>query len=96
MPFKSVDDAINNCWKNVGITFVSRCEPELMLNQLELGVTGTIVVMICKMWDVNSSTGRYLGTDFIVSDKEGYLMHYTSRSNIAHNFILLKEGAIYS
>ncbi|GJW31966.1 hypothetical protein Tco_0051998 [Tanacetum coccineum] len=49
---------------------VSRNEPELMLNQLELGATGTIVVMICRMWDVNSSTGRYLSTDFIVSDKE--------------------------
>nr|GEU30341.1 helicase-like protein [Tanacetum cinerariifolium] len=49
---------------------VSRNEPELMLNQMELGATGTIVVMICRMWDVNSSTGRYLSTDFIVSDKE--------------------------
>ncbi|GJY62119.1 hypothetical protein Tco_0462776 [Tanacetum coccineum] len=42
----------------------------LMLDQLELGVTGTIVVMICKMWDVNSATGRYLSTDFIVSDEK--------------------------
>ncbi|GKE93265.1 replication protein A 70 kDa DNA-binding subunit C-like protein, partial [Tanacetum coccineum] len=75
---------------------VSRNELELMLNQLELGATGTIVVMICRMWDVNSSTGRYLITDFIVSDKEGYLMHCTARGNIAHNFLLLKERAIYS
>nr|GEY22615.1 hypothetical protein [Tanacetum cinerariifolium] len=44
---------------------------ELMLNQLELGATSTIVVMICRMWDVNSSDGRYLSTDFIVSDNEG-------------------------
>nr|GEW67408.1 hypothetical protein [Tanacetum cinerariifolium] len=75
---------------------VSRNKPELMLNQLELGATGTIVVMICGTWDVNSSTGRYLSTDFIVSDKEGYLMHYTARGNIAHNFLLLKEGPVYS
>ncbi|GKC38416.1 retrotransposon protein, putative, unclassified [Tanacetum coccineum] len=39
----------------------------LLLNQLELGATGTIVVMICKMWDVNAATGQYLSTDFIVS-----------------------------
>ncbi|GKA39605.1 reverse transcriptase domain-containing protein [Tanacetum coccineum] len=42
----------------------------LMLDQLELGVTGTIVVMICRMWDVNSATGRYLSSDFIVSDEK--------------------------
>ncbi|GKD13166.1 hypothetical protein Tco_1197573 [Tanacetum coccineum] len=47
----------------------SRNEPKLMLNQLELGATCTIV---------------------------GYLMHCTARGNIAHNFLLLKEGAIYS
>ncbi|GJR36846.1 replication protein A 70 kDa DNA-binding subunit C-like protein [Tanacetum coccineum] len=49
---------------------VSRNQPELMLNQLELGASGTIVVMICRMCDVNSFTGRYLSTDFIMSDKE--------------------------
>ncbi|GJU64201.1 hypothetical protein Tco_1246036 [Tanacetum coccineum] len=46
----------------------------LLLNELELGVTGTIVVMICRMWDVHAATGRYLSTDFIMSDtqlKEG-------------------------
>nr|GEV08316.1 serine-threonine/tyrosine-protein kinase catalytic domain-containing protein [Tanacetum cinerariifolium] len=75
---------------------VSRNEPELMLNQLELGVTSTIVVVICWTWDVNSSTGRYLSTDFIMSDKEGYLMHCTARGNITHNFPLLKEGSVYS
>ncbi|GKB83428.1 ATP-dependent DNA helicase PIF1-like protein [Tanacetum coccineum] len=67
----------------------------LMLDQLELGVTGTIVVMICRMWDVNFATGRYLST-FIVSDEKGNVMHCTTRGNIAHNFLRLKEGAIYS
>nr|GEY10893.1 hypothetical protein [Tanacetum cinerariifolium] len=46
----------------------TKSQPELFLNELELGVTGLIVVMICRMWDVNTSTGRYLSTDFIVSD----------------------------
>ncbi|GKC01675.1 zf-CCHC domain-containing protein, partial [Tanacetum coccineum] len=68
----------------------------LMLDQLELGVTGTIMVMICRMWDVNFATGRYLSTDFIVFDEKGNLMHCTARGNIAHNFLRLKEGAIYS
>ncbi|GKC70909.1 reverse transcriptase domain-containing protein [Tanacetum coccineum] len=66
-----------------------------MLNQLELGVMGTIVVMICRMWDVNVAAGRYLSTDFIVSDAEGNLMHCTARGSIAYNFLRLKEGAIY-
>ncbi|GJZ07598.1 ATP-dependent DNA helicase PIF1-like protein [Tanacetum coccineum] len=51
------------------ISNTSNSEP-LMLDQLELGVTGTIVVMICRMWDVNSATCRYLSTDFIVSDEK--------------------------
>ncbi|GJZ32046.1 hypothetical protein Tco_0577482 [Tanacetum coccineum] len=67
---------------------VSCNEPELMLNQLELGATGTIVVMICRMWDVNSSTGRYMSTDFIVSDKEVY-------SDYSDSLYSVQEGAIY-
>ncbi|GJS93015.1 reverse transcriptase domain-containing protein [Tanacetum coccineum] len=74
---------------------ISNSKP-LMLDQLELGVTGTIVVMICKMWDVNSAIGQYLSTDFIVSDEKGNVMHCIARGNIAHNFLRLKEGAIYS
>ncbi|GKD42126.1 reverse transcriptase domain-containing protein [Tanacetum coccineum] len=79
----------------MSISNTSISEP-LMLDQLELGVTATIVVMICRMWGVNSATGRYLSTDFIVSDEKGNLMHCTARGNVAHNFLLLKEGAIYS
>ncbi|GKB37407.1 reverse transcriptase domain-containing protein [Tanacetum coccineum] len=71
-------------------------QTDLLLNQLELGATCTIVVMICRIWDVNATTGQYLSTDFIVSDIEGNLMHCTARGNIAHNFLRLKEGAIYS
>ena len=40
----------------------------LFLEQLDTGVSGSIVVMICRMWDVNTTTGRYLSTDFVVSD----------------------------
>ncbi|GJV85979.1 reverse transcriptase domain-containing protein [Tanacetum coccineum] len=73
----------------------TRNQTELLLNQLDVGVTGIIVVMICRMWDVHAATSRYLSTDFIVSDTKGNLMHCTTRGNIAHNFPRLKEGAIY-
>nr|GEV64606.1 hypothetical protein [Tanacetum cinerariifolium] len=43
------------------------------------GAAGTILVMICRMWDVNSATGRYLSTNFIVSDEKGNLMHCTAQ-----------------
>ncbi|GJV29348.1 nucleic acid-binding, OB-fold protein [Tanacetum coccineum] len=66
-------------------------EPQLFLDKLDLGVTGTIVLMLCRMWDVYAATGRYLSTDFI-----GSAMHATARSTIAHNFLKLKEGGIYS
>ncbi|GJW79942.1 zf-CCHC domain-containing protein, partial [Tanacetum coccineum] len=79
----------------MSISTTSNSKP-LMLDQLELGVTGTIVIMICRMWDVNSATGRYLSTDFIVSDEKGNVMHCTARGNISHNFLRLKEGVIYS
>ncbi|GJR80625.1 reverse transcriptase domain-containing protein [Tanacetum coccineum] len=71
-------------------------EPQLFLEKLELGVTGTIVLMVCRMWDVYASTGRYLSTDFVVCDAKGSTMHVTAQGNIAHNFLRLKEGGIYS
>ncbi|GJS73259.1 nucleic acid-binding, OB-fold protein [Tanacetum coccineum] len=63
-------------------------EPQLFLEQLELGVTGTIVLMFCRMWDVYAATGRYLSTDFV-----GSTMHATARNSIAYNFLKLKEDA---
>ncbi|GJY44682.1 reverse transcriptase domain-containing protein [Tanacetum coccineum] len=41
---------------------------ELFLDQLGLDLTGTLIVMLGRMWDVSAVTGRYLSTDFIVSD----------------------------
>ncbi|GKA18398.1 hypothetical protein Tco_0698313 [Tanacetum coccineum] len=40
---------------------------KLFLDQLQVYVTGTIVVMIRRKWDVSAVTGRYLSTDFVVS-----------------------------
>ena len=41
---------------------------DLFLEQLDIGISGTIVVMICSIWDVIARTGRYLSIDFVVSD----------------------------
>ncbi|GKA85114.1 DNA helicase PIF1, ATP-dependent [Tanacetum coccineum] len=79
---------------------VEKCEPSqkapLFLDQLEVDVTGTIVVMIGRIWDVNAITGRYLSTDFVVSDSKGNMIHCSAKSNVAHNFLRMKEGGIYA
>nr|GEZ54523.1 hypothetical protein [Tanacetum cinerariifolium] len=59
----------------------------LFMDQLEVDVTCTIVVMIGSVWDVNAITGRYLSTDFVVSDSKGNMIHCTAKSNVAHNVI---------
>ncbi|GJY31538.1 mediator of RNA polymerase II transcription subunit 34 isoform X2 [Tanacetum coccineum] len=74
----------------------SQPKPLLFLDQLEVDVTGTIVVMIGRVWDVNAITGRYLSTDFVVSDSKGNMIHCSAKSSVAHNFLRLKEGGIYS
>ncbi|GJR09151.1 zinc finger, CCHC-type containing protein [Tanacetum coccineum] len=74
----------------------SQPKPHLFLNQLEVHVTGTIVVMIDRVWDVNTIIERYLSTDFVVSDSKGNMIHCTAKSNVAHNFLRLKEGGIYA
>ncbi|GJU90261.1 putative reverse transcriptase domain-containing protein [Tanacetum coccineum] len=74
----------------------SQSKPLLFLDQLEVDVTGTIVVMIGRVWDVTAVTGCYLSTDFVVSDSKGNMIHCTAKSTVAHNFLRLKEGGIYS
>nr|GEV40443.1 hypothetical protein [Tanacetum cinerariifolium] len=74
----------------------TQSKPLLFLDQLEVDVTGTIVVMIGRVWDVNAVIGRYLSTDFVVSDSKGNMIHCTAKSSVAHNFLRLKEGGIYS
>ncbi|GJR10909.1 hypothetical protein Tco_0793561 [Tanacetum coccineum] len=69
-------------------------EPQLFLEKLELGVTGTIILMVYRMWDVYASTGHYLSSEFVVCDAKGSTMHITARGNIAHNFLRLKEDAV--
>nr|GEW73342.1 hypothetical protein [Tanacetum cinerariifolium] len=40
------------------------------LDQLKESDEGTIVVMVCRKWDVHNVNGRYLSTDFVVSDEK--------------------------
>ncbi|GJV72201.1 reverse transcriptase [Tanacetum coccineum] len=75
--------------------YVAQNPKALLLNQLELGVTGTIMVMICKMWHVHAATGRYISIDFIVSDTQGNVMHCIAKGSITHHFLRLKEGSVY-
>ncbi|KAL6552459.1 hypothetical protein OROHE_007823 [Orobanche hederae] len=44
---------------------------DLFLEQLDVGVTDTIVVMIRMVWDVNAVTRQYLSIDFVVCDARG-------------------------
>nr|GEV82873.1 hypothetical protein [Tanacetum cinerariifolium] len=69
---------------------------QMYLDDLEIGVTGFMIVMACRIWDVNATLGRYLSTDFVIYDSKGNIMHVTARANVAHNFLKLKEGGIYS
>nr|GEY62167.1 nucleic acid-binding, OB-fold protein [Tanacetum cinerariifolium] len=47
---------------------VRQTNMELFLDQLQFDVTGTIMVMIGRKWDVSVVIGRYLSTNFVVSD----------------------------
>ncbi|GKC08206.1 zinc finger, CCHC-type containing protein, partial [Tanacetum coccineum] len=75
---------------------VGQSKTHLFLNEIIDGVTRTIIVMVCRIWDVHAVTGRYLSMDFVVSDAQGDAIHCTAKVNIAHNFLKLKEGLVYS
>ncbi|GKD06452.1 mediator of RNA polymerase II transcription subunit 34 isoform X2 [Tanacetum coccineum] len=82
--------------KVVDMVESSQSKLHLFLDQLEVDITSTIIVMISRVWDVNVITGCYLSMDFVVSDSKGNMVHYTAKGNIAYNFLRLKEGIIYS
>ncbi|GKB05874.1 54S ribosomal protein L19, mitochondrial [Tanacetum coccineum] len=67
--------------------------PPLFLDELKVDDTGSIIVMVGRVWDVNATTCRYLSTDFVVSDSK--MIHCTAKATIAHNFLRLKEGGIF-
>ncbi|GKD79321.1 reverse transcriptase domain-containing protein [Tanacetum coccineum] len=67
----------------------------LLLDELEVDGTSSIIVMVGRVCDINTTTGRYLSTDFVVSDSKGNMIHCTAKATIAHNFLRLKEGGIF-
>nr|GEU45791.1 reverse transcriptase domain-containing protein [Tanacetum cinerariifolium] len=91
---KATDTDIES--KQVMVPKARQSSVELFLNQLQVDVTGTIIVMIGRKWDVSVVNGRYLSTDFVVFDAKGNMVDCTARSNVAHNFLRLHEGTIYS
>ncbi|GKE13440.1 hypothetical protein Tco_1416991 [Tanacetum coccineum] len=74
----------------------SKANSEVFLDQLRMDLNGTIIVMLGGMWDVSAVTGRYLSTDFVVSDAKGNMIHCSAKATVSHNFLRLKEGSIYS
>ncbi|GJW88154.1 putative gypsy type transposase [Tanacetum coccineum] len=82
--------------QGIELTKTSQSSSLLFLDQLDVDVSGIIVVMIGRMWDVSAITGRYLSTDFVVSDSKGNIIHCSAKGTVAHNFLRLKEGGIYS
>ncbi|KAL6542525.1 hypothetical protein OROMI_024127 [Orobanche minor] len=61
--------------------------PPVFLDQLALTVTGPIIAMVCRTWDINAITGRYLSTGFLISDGKGNTMHCTAKAKTAHTFV---------
>ncbi|GKC97478.1 probable transcription factor PosF21, partial [Tanacetum coccineum] len=60
------------------------------LDELEVDVTGMIVMMIGRVWDVNAITGRYLSTDFVVSDSRIFVQLIDfDRIELANNKYLI-------
>ncbi|GKE83236.1 54S ribosomal protein L19, mitochondrial [Tanacetum coccineum] len=67
----------------------------LLLDELEVDGTSSIIVMVGRVCDINTTTGRYLSTDFVVSDSKGNMIHCIAKATITHNFLRLKEGGIF-
>ncbi|GJT01458.1 hypothetical protein Tco_0822627 [Tanacetum coccineum] len=67
----------------------------LYFDQLQVDVTGTIVVMIGRMWDVSAVTGRYLSTDFVVSDAKNdtFMLEFDGSTTI-RKAIVKVEGFV--
>nr|GEX06859.1 hypothetical protein [Tanacetum cinerariifolium] len=66
-----------------------RCE--LYLDELTLGAAGVITVMICRSWDVQTLTGRYVSTDFVMSDAKSNKEEYHIFRD--HTYTIEPDGA---
>nr|GEY84941.1 hypothetical protein [Tanacetum cinerariifolium] len=75
-------------------TTKAESKTQLFLDELEVRDTGSMIVMVCRIWDVNDVIRRYLSTYFVISDAKGNIMHATARSNVAHKFLKLKSAFV--
>ncbi|GJY71186.1 retrotransposon protein, putative, ty1-copia subclass [Tanacetum coccineum] len=91
-----MSDTMTAIEKKGEFALVSRTRLDLFLDQLRSDVIGTIIVMIGRVWDISALSDRYLSTDFVVSDAEGQMIHCSARASVAHNFLRLSGGGIYS
>ncbi|GJT68376.1 zinc finger, CCHC-type containing protein [Tanacetum coccineum] len=54
--------------KHTMSTTKAKSKSQMFLDELEVGATGSMIVMVCWIWNVNVVSGRYLSTDFVISD----------------------------
>ncbi|MFS8009861.1 hypothetical protein Hanom_Chr14g01290351 [Helianthus anomalus] len=52
----------------------------MFLSELREGSTGPIMIMVCRKWDVTSVNGRYMSTDYIVTDIKFSFRYFTAVS----------------
>ncbi|GJX82244.1 hypothetical protein Tco_0331725 [Tanacetum coccineum] len=64
---------------------------ELYLDELTHGVTGTIIVMICRSWDVHTIMGHYVSTDFVMFDAKANKEEYCIFRD--HAYMIELDGA---
>ncbi|GJU64649.1 hypothetical protein Tco_1246484 [Tanacetum coccineum] len=64
---------------------------ELYMDELTHGVTGTIIVMICRSWDVHTITGRYVSTYFVMFDAKANKEEYCIFRD--HAYMIELDGA---
>lgn len=53
----------------------------ILLQDLAQGSTGPVLVMVSRKWDVNNTNGRYISSDFLLSDNKVKSIHYLSMTS---------------
>ena len=49
---------------------ILQAKSQVFFDQLDLTVIGPIVAMVCIKWNITDAIGRYLSTDFLISDSK--------------------------
>ncbi|GKD89600.1 hypothetical protein Tco_1365107 [Tanacetum coccineum] len=64
---------------------------KLYLDEITDGASGMIIVMICRIWDVHTITGRYVSTYFVMSDAKTNKEEYRIFKD--HAYMIEFDGA---